>query len=666
MGTLALACAAPVRAQSDSETEDGGREARVAEVQNSFSGPTGGIRIVDAASGPKGTFRLALNSEFFVIKDYFVPTDEAQHFAGNLSLSIAATDYLEVFLSAEATSAWDDSNDPMLIQRVADFLLGLKGFYRARPWFAVGGDASVAFLGGVGDAKATFRATSFGFRGNLTFDFREHERHEAPMILRINAQYWFDNSAKLTEGIEDQRYAALGGVVPRGEETRHLLTAFERYAYGVNRTDFVRVSTGIEAPLKARKVGLHPMLEWRWDIPIDRQGFDCAPSARAQDDGCLGDEGLKAFPMELSAGLRILPPPRGLAFTIAADVGLTGTRDFVRELAPTAPYNIILGVAYAFDPRPAAAVVPSPVEPVTASSPTGQLRGRIVDGEDDSPVSGALVAVVGLSVSPQLSDAEGQFVTYGLPEGEVVLEVSHPEFETAQCTATVPSDTECWLVPSSLDGRLQVLALDRAGEPVPEVPITLRGPEEHRLVSDQSGSARVESLQPGTYTAHVDDPGFLIAVAEVDIRERQQATVQIRVVRKPSRPSVVLKNKQIALRRQISFATGSEEILPNSEPLLLEVADVLIRNPDLELVEIQGHTDNRGDYGVNMRLSQLRAESVLRWLIEHGVEPTRLTARGYGPKRPLAPNITQRNRARNRRVQFKILRRVELTAAVSR
>ncbi len=666
VGVVALACAAPVRAQSDAEAQDGGREARVAEVQNSFSGPSGGIRIIDAASGPKGTFRLALNSEFFVIKDYFVPTDEAQHFAGNLSLSITATDYLEVFLSAEATSAWDDSNDPMLIQRVADFLLGLKGFYQARPWFAVGGDASVAFLGGVGDAKATFRATSFGFRGNLTFDFREHERHEAPMILRINAQYWFDNSAKLTEGIEDQRYAALGGVVPRGEETRHLLTAFERYAYGVNRTDFVRVSTGIEAPLKARKVGLHPMLEWRWDIPIDRQGFDCAPSARAYDDGCLADEGLKAFPMELSLGLRILPPPKGLAFTVAADIGLTGTRDFVQELAPSAPYNIILGVAYAFDPGRAAAVVADPVEPVAASAPTGQLRGRIVDGGDDSPVSGALVAVVGLDVSPQLTDAEGQFVTYGLPEGEVVLQVSHPEFESAQCTATVPSDTECWLVPSSLDGRLQLLAVDRAGDPVPQVPITLRGPEEHRLISDDSGSAQVESLEPGTYTAHVDDPGFLIAVAEVEILERQQATVQIRVVRKPSRSSVVLKEKQIALRRQISFATGSEEILPNSEPLLLELADVLIRNPELELVEIQGHTDNRGDHGVNMRLSQLRAESVQRWLIQHGVEPTRLTARGYGPNRPLAPNITQRNRARNRRVQFRIVRRAELTAAVSR
>ena len=668
MGTLALACAAPVRAQSDSETEDGGREARVAEVQNSFSGPTGGIRIVDAASGPKGTFRLALNSEFFVIKDYFVPTDEAQHFAGNLSLSIAATDYLEVFLSAEATSAWDDSNDPMLIQRVADFLLGLKGFYRARPWFAVGGDASVAFLGGVGDAKATFRATSFGFRGNLTFDFREHERHEAPMILRVNAQYWFDNSANLTEGIEDQRYAALGGVVPRPEETRNLLTAFERYAYGVNRTDFVRLSTGFEAPLKARKVGLHPMLEWQWDIPVDRQGFECAASADSSDDGCLADEGLKAFPMELTFGLRILPPPKGLAFTVAADVGITGTRNFVRELAPIAPYNIIVGIAYAFDPRPASPVArsaPSPVEPAPALEVTGQLRGQILEEGSERPVSDAMVAVIGQEVSPQLSDAEGRFVTYGLPEGEVLLKVSHPDYVTAQCSANVPSDAECKLVPASLDGQLRVVAVDRAGDPVPQVAITVRGPSEHVLICDEVGIARLGALEAGPYTVYVDDPVFLIAVADVEIHARRETTLQLRVLRKPSRPSVVVKKKQIALRRQISFATGSDEILPNSESLLLEVADALLRNPGLELVEIQGHTDNRGNHELNMRLSQERAEAVQRWLTEHGVEPARLMAKGYGPTRPLAPNITQQNRARNRRVQFKIVRRADLTAAAS-
>jgi len=663
---VAWACAAPIHAQPDPAPADEAREARLVEVQNSFSGPTGGIRIIDAASGPKGTFRLALNTEFFLISDYFVPTDRAQHFAGNLSLSVTPTEFLEVFASAEVTSAWDDSNDPMLIQRVADVLLGLKGFYRAKPWLAVGGDASLAFLSGVSDPKARFRSTSFGFRGNLSFDFREHERHEAPIVLRVNAQYWFDNSANLTAGIEDQRYAAFDGALPRSEETRHLLTAFERFAYGVNRTDFVRIATGFEAPLKARKVGLHPMLEWQWGIPIDRQGFQCAPAARTNEDGCLADEGPKAFPMELTFGLRILPPPRGLAFTVAADVGLTGTRHFVRELAPTAPYNIILGVAYAFDPRPAPRNVSAPAEPVTDSVPTGQLRGRVLVEGSDSPVSGAFVGIVGQDVSALHTDSAGRFVTYGLPEGEVLLDVSHPDFISARCTAAVPSDVECRLVPASRDGQLQVVTVDRAGNPVPKVPITLRGPSEHSLISDERGSVQIDALAAGTYTAHVDDPIYLITVADVEIHERRETTLQLRVLRKPSRPGVVLKNKQIALRRQISFATGSDEILPNSEPLLLEVADVLIRNPDLELVEVQGHTDNRGDRALNMRLSQQRAESVRRWLTQHGVEPDRLTAKGYGPTRPLAPNITQQNRARNRRVQFRIVRRAQLTAAASR
>jgi len=133
--------------------------------------------------------------------------------------------------------------------------------------------------------------------------------------------------------------------------------------------------------------------------------------------------------------------------------------------------------------------------------------------------------------------------------------------------------------------------------------------------------------------------------------------VQLRILRKPTRPRVLVKKTEIVLRRQISFATGSDEILPNSETLLLEVADALLRNPGIELIEIQGHTDNRGDPNLNMRLSQQRAESVQRWLMQHGVEPERLSAAGYGATRPIAPNITAYNRSRNRRVQFKIARR---------
>lgn len=638
---MALACAAPVRAQ----------------VQNSFSGPTGGVRIVDAGSGEKGTFRLALNTEFFIIRDFFVSGDEAHHFAGNLSLSVTAADYLEVFASAEVTSAWDDSNDPMLIQRVADLYLGVKGYYDVKPWVTLGGDFSMLFPGGVGDAGATFRATSFGFRGNATLDFRDHQRHEAPLLLRFNAQYWFDNTANLTEGIEDQRYDALGGLVPRSDETRNLLTSFERLAYGVNRVDSVRLATGVEVPLEVRKVGLHPMLEWQWDIPVNRQGYVCATTSNPGADGCLANEKLKAFPMLLTVGLRILSPPKGLTFTVGADIGLTGARTFVRELAPTVPYNVILGIGYAFDPRPAPAPAAAPTPVLAAAAASGEVRGHVVEDGTAEPVEGAVVTVVGQDASPQVTDAAGRFTTYSLNEGEVTLEVSHPGYETTRCRARVPSVTDCALVAATLAGTLRVVTVDQQGNPVPKVSVSVHGPSDHLVISDLDGVSTIAEIEPGPYSAHVDDPAYLIAVRDFDIIARQETTIQLRILPKPSRPRVIIRKTEIGLRRQVSFATGSDEILPNSEPLLLEVADAILRNPDLELVEIQGHTDNRGDHQVNMKLSQQRAESVRRWLVQHGVEPARLTAKGYGPTRPVAPNITAYNRARNRRVQFKILRR---------
>jgi outer membrane protein OmpA-like peptidoglycan-associated protein len=359
--------------------------------------------------------------------------------------------------------------------------------------------------------------------------------------------------------------------------------------------------------------------------------------------------------MLLTLGLRIFSPPKGLVFTVGADIGLTGARTFVRELAPTVPYNIILGIGYAFDPRPAPAPTTAVPTPMVAAS--GEVRGHVLEEDSGEPVAGAVVTVVGQDASPQVTDAAGRFTTYALTEGEVVLEVSHPSYATVQCPAQVPSETDCALVPTTLAGRLRVVTVDREGKPVPNVSISIHGPSDQVVVSDSDGVSTIEEIEPGPYSAHVDDPAYLIAVRDFDIVERQETAIQLRILPKPSRPRVIVKKTEIGLRRQVSFATGSDEILPNSEPLLLEVADALLRNPDLELVEVQGHTDNRGDHELNMKLSQQRAESVRRWLVQHGVEPVRLTAKGYGPTRPIAPNITAYNQARNRRVQFKILRR---------
>jgi outer membrane protein OmpA-like peptidoglycan-associated protein len=80
----------------------------------------------------------------------------------------------------------------------------------------------------------------------------------------------------------------------------------------------------------------------------------------------------------------------------------------------------------------------------------------------------------------------------------------------------------------------------------------------------------------------------------------------------------------------------------------------MARQPEIGLVEIGVHTDSRGRPSRNLEISQRRAEAVRQRLIESGVSPARLQAKGYGAERPLVPNLTPSNRARNRRVELRI------------
>jgi outer membrane protein OmpA-like peptidoglycan-associated protein len=90
--------------------------------------------------------------------------------------------------------------------------------------------------------------------------------------------------------------------------------------------------------------------------------------------------------------------------------------------------------------------------------------------------------------------------------------------------------------------------------------------------------------------------------------------------------------------------------------LLEQVADTLARTPSIQHVEIQGHTDDSGTPEHNRSLSEARANAVLAWLVAHGIDASRLSARGYGQERPISPNVSPQSRARNRRVQFIISR----------
>ena len=102
----------------------------------------------------------------------------------------------------------------------------------------------------------------------------------------------------------------------------------------------------------------------------------------------------------------------------------------------------------------------------------------------------------------------------------------------------------------------------------------------------------------------------------------------------------------------IHFDTGKAEVKPTSEAALKEVAKLLGSDPQLKLLVV-GHTDGVGQLEANMKLSQARAESVVKVLSsKHGIAAARLTAQGAGPIAPVATNRTEDGRAKNRRVEL--------------
>ena len=119
---------------------------------------------------------------------------------------------------------------------------------------------------------------------------------------------------------------------------------------------------------------------------------------------------------------------------------------------------------------------------------------------------------------------------------------------------------------------------------------------------------------------------------------------------------VRVTNGEIVILQQVQFKTASDVILPVSDDLLEQVSGVLREHPEVTKLEVQGHTDNRGNAAFNKALSQRRAASVVKWLTKRGqIDASRLIPQGYGMDQPIDSNDTDEGRQKNRRVQFKIL-----------
>lgn len=110
------------------------------------------------------------------------------------------------------------------------------------------------------------------------------------------------------------------------------------------------------------------------------------------------------------------------------------------------------------------------------------------------------------------------------------------------------------------------------------------------------------------------------------------------------------KGKSIILKG-VNFQSGSAQLAPNSFPILDEVVKNLAQHLNIE-IEIRGYTDDVGDFASNQQLSERRALTVSKYLIEHGIDSKRLKAVGYGEQDPIDSNLTPDGRAANRRIEF--------------
>jgi lipid-binding SYLF domain-containing protein len=149
--------------------------------------------------------------------------------------------------------------------------------------------------------------------------------------------------------------------------------------------------------------------------------------------------------------------------------------------------------------------------------------------------------------------------------------------------------------------------------------------------------------RPGNYEAASNRHDRNEAPARERMHERAAAKNSSEALNRPG-------GRMTLGNQEVRFATGQSAIPQDAEPVLSDLAKTLKDNPNWT-IRIEGYTDNTGSQAANQALSKKRAEAVMNWLADHGVDKGRMTAKGYGQSHPVADNSNADGRAQNRRVE---------------
>ncbi|WPQ62894.1 OmpA family protein [Chitinophaga sancti] len=170
------------------------------------------------------------------------------------------------------------------------------------------------------------------------------------------------------------------------------------------------------------------------------------------------------------------------------------------------------------------------------------------------------------------------------------------------------------------------------------------------IKSDLLGNYLVALPVGRDYGLNVNRKGYLFYSENFSLKGADKDTGYFREV-----PLVPLDTSAIMVLNNVFFASREFTLKPESFVELNRLVGLMKENPTM-IVEISGHTDNVGNDQINLTLSDKRAQAVVQYLVQKGIEPERLVAKGYGEGKPVADNETPEGRAQNRRTEFKVIK----------
>jgi len=622
----------------------------------SLSGPVGLLRVSTADTGPVNHLRLGFRGEYFSGTDVLIKGDEDVRIQGTFVLGYTPIEHLELFGGFFGSSnrnrrvcvggtCISEANrvDPEIIKSIGDLMLGGKYAQPIGTGVSIGGELGLRLLSSVAGLSLDPSATSLWFKGIASFDFKE--RSQIPLRTHINLGYYIDNSSSL------QSYKGI-------TQSSELVSSF---AFGIAQNRF-RSAIGFDVPLDpvAPNLFVLPFAEYH----LEAVTADANPAFAEYDTPrCSGSKCINNRDQQwATVGVRALLPS-GFALELAVDIG-------VRSVGfpygtPMAPYNIVLGAMLPIDlnrigrTRIITRKVEAQDESPAAAGATneGVATGSVVSANGGVPVSGAIIGVAGRPQSRVATDPDGAFQSHPLPPGEVDLEITAtgfaPQTVRAEIAAAMSTEVRVALVPSITDVELSGKITSTTGSGVAG-DVIFSGPSDAKATADSSGAFTIR-VAPGVYQVRTDAGGHLQREMQVTVRDGYTQPVAFVLRKRVGRGTVSVGKKALSGGGGIAFKGETEQLTPKAEAVLDEVVDALVTHPGIRRLEIQTHHDSGIGPDKAMALTEKQGEAIVSYLRKQGIDPGRMNVAPKGASQPKVPNIGEKNRRKNRRVELRLL-----------